>query len=119
MQLKELKNTNFETKTFEIGKGFMVDIVKNDTNIYAYIYHREISVKDLIVFMDNNVLQEIADKNNTNIDTEFINVVERTLKYENAIADYAYSYMGAIGVGAMFLDSFPEDYNANDYTTEL
>lgn len=114
----KLKNTNTETKTLEVGKGFMVDIVKSDTDMCAYIYHSEISVKDLIVVMYNSVLQELADKNNTNIDTEFINVIERTLKYENTIADYAYSYMGAIGVGAMFLDSFPEDYNAKDYTSE-
>lgn len=63
------------TTTYEMNNGFMIDIIENDETYHAWIYKKNMGVKDLMF----GVRKEQQTKN------EFINIVLNNLpEYEEA-----------------------------------
>lgn len=44
-----MKKANIATTTYEVGDGFMVDIVELPDTFEAWLYHKQYGVKDLML----------------------------------------------------------------------
>lgn len=109
----QLKLIDVKTQTYEIEKGFRVNMVEEEGEVRVYVYHKDFDVKRLAMYLSAKSLQIVKD---FDAKEDVLKLVERELSFGKHLIDYYEKHMidGMEDYLTEYLDDYedhPMDYS--------